>query len=104
MESLLQDKKFQSMQRQHCYEILEYLMRKKKQFSIVCNVSCVKFEPQLPESICGGFNELTLFILAGYTLESLEVDTHNLYFEAGFGEENLGSFVTVPLESVVQIQ
>ena len=46
---------------------------------------------------------MTVFILAGYTFESLEMDEKNLYFEAGFGEENLGSFVTTPLESIVQI-
>ena len=103
MEVLLKDKKFQMMQNRHCQEILEYLMRKKLHFSIVCNVQCVKFEPTLPDSISSAFSDLTVFILAGYTFESLEVDSQNLYFEAGFGEYNLGSFVTVPLQSIAQI-
>lgn len=103
MEVLLKDKKFQTMQSRHCYEILEHLIRKKINFSILCNVDCVKFEPSLPQEIRNAFGELTLFILAGYTFESLELDGENLYFEAGFGEENLGSFVTAPLNSIVQI-
>ncbi|MBX7490024.1 hypothetical protein [Helicobacter turcicus] len=103
MEVLLKDKKFQAMQGRHCYEILEHLIRRKINFSILCNVECVKFEPSLPQEIRSAFSELTLFILAGYTFESLELDEQNLYFEAGFGEENLGSFVTAPLDSIVQI-
>ena len=103
LENLLYDKKFRGMQKTHCYEILKYLIQKKVNFSIVCNVSCVKFEPELPREIREAFSDLTVFILAGYTFESLEMDEKNLYFEAGFGEENLGSFVTTPLESIVQI-
>ncbi|MCI5968703.1 hypothetical protein [Helicobacter sp.] len=103
MEILLKDKKFQAMKEKHCYEILEHLIRKKISFSILCNIECVKFEPSLPQEIRNAFSELTLFILAGYTFESLELDGKNLYFEAGFGEENVGSFVTSPLDSIVQI-
>lgn len=103
MEVLLRDKKFQTMQERHCCEILEYLIRKKISFSILCSVERVKFEPSLPQEIRNAFSELTLFILAGYTFESLELDGKNLYFEAGFGEENVGSFVTAPLDSIVQI-
>ncbi|MDE7175839.1 MAG: hypothetical protein K2N75_07360 [Helicobacter sp.] len=103
MEFLLKDKKIKELLRKHCYEVLEYLIHKKVNFSIVCNVCRVKFEPELPDSIRGSFSDLTVFILAGYTFESLELDSKNLYFEAGFGEENLGSFVTTPLDSIVQI-
>lgn len=103
MKSLLKDRKFQELLKGHCSAVLEYLIHKKINFSIVCNVKRVKFEPELPESIRGSFSDLTVFILAGYTFESLEVDSKNLYFEAGFGEENLGSFVTTPLDSIVQI-
>ncbi|EES89968.1 hypothetical protein [Helicobacter canadensis] len=103
LDKILHDKKFVELNKSHCREILEYLIHKKINFSIVCNVSCVKFEPELPSEIKAAFSELTVFILAGYTFESLELDENNLYFEAGFGEENLGSFVTTPLESIVQI-
>ncbi|MDA3966421.1 MULTISPECIES: hypothetical protein [Helicobacter] len=103
MLSIMHNKNFQTLIKKHCFEIIKSLMDKKINFSIVCNISCVKFEPQLPDSIRNSFNDLTLFILAGYTFESLELDSNNLYFEAGFGDDNLGSFVTTPLESIVQI-
>ncbi len=103
MDALLKDRKFQTMRTKHCQEILDYLMRKKINFSILCNLKCVKFDPLLPESISNSFSDLTVFILAGYTFESLELSMGNLYFEAGFGEDNTGSFVTVPLECIVQI-
>lgn len=46
---------------------------------------------------------MTLFFLAGYTFESARIENDCLVFEAGFGAENFGSIVTVPLLSIVQI-
>jgi hypothetical protein len=46
---------------------------------------------------------MTLFYLAGYTFESARIDQDSLIFEAGFGHENIGSYVTVPFLSIVQI-
>lgn len=103
MINIMHNKNFQEMFKRHCFEIIKMLMDKRVNFSIVCNITSVKFEPKLPDNIRNSFNDLTLFILAGYTFESLELDSNNLYFEAGFGDENLGSFVTAPLESIVQI-
>ncbi len=62
MEFLLKDKKIKELLRKHCYEVLEYLIQKKVNFSIVCNVRRVKFEPELPDSIRGSFSDLTVFI------------------------------------------
>ena len=49
------------------------------------------------------FNEAVLFILTGYTLESAFRKDDTLVFEAGFGAENFGSVVTVPLLAIKQI-
>ena len=103
MENLFKNKKFEQLLKNHCREILFFLIQRKVNFSIICKIDCVKFEPELPSEIAQNFGELTVFILAGYTFESLEIDEHNLYFEAGFGSENLGSFVTAPLDCIVQI-
>ena len=103
MEDLIGDKKFHQLLKEHCYGILRHLIDRGINFSIICKIDCVKFEPQLPKEISSTFGELTVFILAGYTFESLELDENNLYFEAGFGKENIGSFVSVPLESIVQV-
>ena len=46
---------------------------------------------------------MTLFFLAGYTFETASIVENNLVFEAGFGEDNFGSVVTVPLLSIMQV-
>jgi hypothetical protein len=57
----------------------------------------------LPESINSEFRPLTLFFLAGYTFETARIEEDILVFEAGFGSENFGSVVSVPLLSIMQI-
>ena len=103
MHFLCNDKKFQAIQEEYCCAILQHLIQRKINFSILCNIERVTFDPSLPQEIHEAFTELTLFILAGYTFESLELDGNYLHFEAGFGEKNVGSFVTTPLDSIVQI-
>ena len=46
---------------------------------------------------------MTLFYLAGYTFDTARIDADTLIFEAGFGGDNFGSFVTVPLLSIMQV-
>ncbi|RAX57595.1 hypothetical protein CCZ01_05490 [Helicobacter monodelphidis] len=82
-------------------EIIKYLLTQKVTFAIVCKVSKVTFNPLLP--VVKGLPDLSLFVLQGYTLESVEMLEDSLVFEAGFGENSEGSFVTVPLNSIVQI-
>ncbi len=57
----------------------------------------------MPEDIVSEFRPLTLFFLAGYTFETAHIQDNNLVFEAGFGTENFGSLVHVPLVSIMQI-
>lgn len=45
----------------------------------------------------------SLFVLSGYTFESIEVGEEFLQFEAGFGENNDGSFVSVPFGAIIRI-
>lgn len=70
---------------------------------MLCNVSDVEFSPELPEEILSQFHHMTLFFLAGYTFESARIEEDCLVFEAGFGSDNFGSIVTVPLLSIVQL-
>ena len=46
---------------------------------------------------------MTLFFLAGYTFETARIEEDCLIFEAGFGSDNFGSVVTVPLLSIMQV-
>ena len=87
----------------HAKEILTLLLNKKYEFDILCVTDKVSFNPELPKHITSGFNDMILFSLANYTLNSSYIENNNLIFEAGFGEENIGSVVTVPIKSILQI-
>lgn len=100
---ILHDSHFVSMMRQHIEAMLIYLFDKEQNFGILCHIEHLTFEPSLPEHISNEFRPVTLFYLAGYTFDSARIDGDNLIFEAGFGQENIGSFVTVPLYSIMQI-
>ena len=87
----------------HAKEILSLFLTNNYEFDILCVTKNVNFNPVLPDHITSGFKEMILFSLANYTLQSAVIEGDNLIFEAGFGEENIGSVVTVPIKSIVQI-
>ena len=100
---LISDKDFVSMMNEHIKEMIIYLFEKEQNFGILCKIEQVGFNPELPDHINNNFREVTLFFLAGYTYESAHIQDDYLLFEAGFGSENFGSHVSVPLTSIVQI-
>lgn len=87
----------------HLRDMLIYLFENDQNFGILCKIEHVTFDPPLPKHLSDEFRAMTLFFLAGYTFESARIDNDILIFEAGFGQENIGSFVSVPLLSIVQI-
>jgi len=87
----------------HAKEILSLLLAKEYEFDILCVTDKVSFNPPLPEHITSAFGEMILFSLANYTLQSAKIENDNLIFEAGFGEENIGSVVSVPIKHILQI-
>lgn len=87
----------------HVRDMLIYLFENDQNFGILCKIEHVTFDPILPKHINDEFRAMTLFFLAGYTFESARIDNDILIFEAGFGQENIGSFVSVPLLSIVQV-
>ena len=103
MKNFFSDDVFVNLMKAHSKEIIELLFDKGIFFSILVNISEVKFNPELPEYIKKSFKPITLFAIAGYTYETIEIDDEFLEFEAGFGSENIGSIVTVPLHSIIQI-
>lgn len=100
---ILKDDAFVELMRRHIEEFLVYLFENDQTFGILCKIEHLTFEPELPEHIRSEFRPMTLFYLAGYTYDSARIDGNHLIFEAGFGAENIGSFVTVPLPSIMQI-
>ena len=94
---------FRKIKENHAKEILNFLLNEKESFDILCVMGDISFNPTLPEHISKNFKDIILFSLANYTLESAYIEGENLIFEAGFGEENFGSIVTVPIYTILQI-
>ncbi|WQZ43411.1 hypothetical protein E5Q01_02520 [Helicobacter pylori] len=87
----------------HCMEYLQFLSKNHLSFNLLCERDAIDFSPKLPKEIHEKFGTLVLFVLAGYTLESLMIDTQSVQFEAGFGPNNIGSVVQVELPGIIQI-
>jgi len=103
LKNFFSDNDFVEIMEVHSKDIIELLLEKGMLFSVLVNISEVEFEPQLPENIKSNFKPITLFALAGYTYETIMIDDECLEFEAGFGSENIGSVVKVPLHAIIQI-
>ncbi|MCD6190288.1 MAG: hypothetical protein J7K14_01955 [Sulfurimonas sp.] len=103
LENIIEDKEFALLMQKNIQELIIHFFQKEQNFGILCKVEEATFEPSLPESIESEFRPLTLFFLAGYTFETARIEDGFLVFEAGFGSENFGSVVTLPLLSVMQI-
>ena len=103
LENVIEDSEFVSLMQKHIQELVFHLFNKEQNFGILCKVEEVSFEPILPDDITSEFRPLTLFFLAGYTFETAHVEDNCLIFEAGFGADNLGCIVSVPLLSIMQI-
>jgi len=94
---------FISLMNKHIQELLIYLFDQDQHFGVLCKIEHLTFDPPLPQHISSEFRPMTLFFLAGYTFETARIEENHLIFEAGFGSENIGSFVSVPLLSIMQI-
>ncbi|GAA8672242.1 hypothetical protein Kyoto101A_00110 [Helicobacter pylori] len=87
----------------HCMEYLQFLSKNHLSFNLLCERDAIDFSPKLPKEIHEKFGSLVLFVLAGYTLESLIIDAKSVQLEAGFGPNNIGSVVQVELPGIIQI-
>lgn len=86
-----------------CEDFIRFFASENINFSLVCEICNVTFEPPLPQDILNNFKPLSLFILAGYTFESLIFNKNGIGFEAGFGSENIGSFVQIDFRHILQL-
>lgn len=103
LDNLVEDRDFAKFMQKSLQELIGLFFEKEQNFGILCKIEDVVFQPELPDELNAEFRPLTLFFLAGYTFESARIDEGYLIFEAGFGAENFGSVVTVPLLSILQI-
>ncbi len=103
LEDIINDADFAKVMKGNMQGLIVYLFEKNMHFGILCNIDDVSFSPELPDEILLQFHKMTLFYLAEYTFQSAKIEDDCLVFEAGFGADNFGSIVSVPLLSIVQI-
>ncbi len=95
--------KYKELMQNHILATIEYLFDANQEFGIACEISAVSFSPNLPKELQESLPEITLFMLANYSFETASVDQHYLSFEAGFGPDNFGSLVEIPLLAIKQL-
>jgi len=103
LDNLVEDIDFSKVMEKNIENLIFLLFEKDQNFGILCKLEHISFDPPLPQSIISEFRPMTLFFLAGYTFETANIIEDKIVFEAGFGLDNLGSIVSVPLLSIVQI-
>jgi len=101
--NLFQTSQYRALMDDHITKTIIYLFEQNQEFAIACETKYITFDPELPPLIKEGFNETVLFVLSGYTFESAKIDRGNFVFEAGFGSENFGATVHVPLLAIKQL-
>jgi hypothetical protein len=101
--NLFQTPEYKALMQEHITNTIGYLFSKDQEFAIACEVKHITFDPVLPSDILEGFKETVLFVLSGYTFESAKLEGEYFSFEAGFGNENFGSTVTMPLLAIKQV-
>jgi len=100
---VVQNRQYQEQQIKQIRDQLMLLVELVDEFSLTANIDAITFEPNLPEDITNSFSKFTLFSFANYTFESIILTDEYISFEAGFGEENIGSIVKIPYIAIFQI-
>ncbi|MDD5405556.1 MAG: hypothetical protein PHE73_01285 [Sulfurovaceae bacterium] len=101
--SIFKSSEYQNIMQQHLHQMIELLFEKDIEFRIICNKNHIEFIPELPIHISQKFSDIIIFDISEYSFESASIENDTLIFEAGFGEENVGARVNIPLLAIVQI-
>ena len=101
--NLLQTPEYRTLIQSHIYETIKFLFNKNQEFALACEVKYITFTPELPSDIKETFDDTVLFILSGFTFESAQLNEGYFSFEAGFGSDNFGSTVSLPLLAIKQL-
>ena len=103
VKDIIEDNGYKSLVEKQIKENILFLLEKNKEFSITANIEPISFTPELPKVIKDQMHKFSLFILSNYTYTTVHVDDNYISFEAGFGNENFGSVVKIPLYAIFQI-
>ncbi len=100
---IIENEEYKSIMSDHARDIVIHLVESGQEFAITANIKGLSFSPELPLAISEKLAPFSLFVLSNYTFDSIKLDDEYIYFEAGFGKENFGSLVKVPLFAIFQI-
>lgn len=103
INDIIEDIEYKKLVELQVKENIIFLLNKNQEFSITANIESAVFTPELPKVIKDQMHKFSLFILSNYTYTTVQINDMHLSFEAGFGSENFGSVVKIPLHSVFQI-
>jgi len=103
INSIINNDDYKALSKKQIKEVINFLLKNSQEFAVTANVKGVSFEPQLPASILDKLSTFSLFVLSNYTYSTVELSDEYLTFEAGFGKENFGALVKIPLLAIFQI-
>lgn len=100
---LLQSIKYKNISDDYIQAIISMLLEEDIEFAILTEKVYLNFEPQLPTEIFDTFDDIVLFSLSGYSHNSSQLAGDIFSFEAGFGSNDFGTLVTMPILAIKQI-
>ncbi|MFX4274347.1 hypothetical protein ACN2EP_01415 [Aliarcobacter butzleri] len=103
LKDIIENPNYKELIEKQIQDIIVFLLDNNQEFSISANITPISFNPALPEEIKSQLHKFSLFVLSNYTYTTIEINEEFLSFEAGFGNENFGSVVKIPLHAIFQI-
>ncbi len=103
IKNIIEDEEYKLLIEMQIKETVVFLLKKNQEFSLTANIDPITFNPELPSVIKNQMHKFSLFTLSNYTYTTVQIDNDYLSFEAGFGNENFGSVVKIPLYAIFQI-
>ncbi|MFW3342437.1 hypothetical protein ACOL3G_00575 [Aliarcobacter butzleri] len=103
LKDIIENPNYKELIEKQIHDIIVFLLDNNQEFSITANITPITFNPALPEEIKSQLHKFSLFVLSNYTYTTIEINEEFLSFEAGFGNENFGSILKIPLHAIFQI-
>ena len=103
IKDIIENEEYKDLVESQIKENILFLLEKNQEFSITANIEPITFTPELPKVIKDQMHKFSLFILSNYTYTTIQINDEYMTFEAGFGNENFGSVVKIPLYAIFQI-
>lgn len=103
IKNIIENEDYKNLVEKQVKENILFLLDRNQEFSITANIEPITFTPELPKVIKDQMHKFSLFILSNYTYTTIQIDNQFMSFEAGFGNENFGSVVKIPLFAIFQI-